>query len=169
MKVWKGELSRQSRLYDYVGERDFLDCYSVEFPSKDVSIEEVVQRLFLDFPSWVQFLLNIRDGVVRFFGLKTTAGLPTDMSYRPSLKVGEHVNFFKIESIEEDEVIVGEDDSHLDFRIAIRRDHRESEKLYLSTWVHPHNLLGRLYLRMILPFHILIVTSRLKGVARHFA
>ncbi|MCR9212372.1 MAG: DUF2867 domain-containing protein [Proteobacteria bacterium] len=169
MKVEKTKLSEESRLHDHVGERDFLDCYTVIFPDKEVPIEEVVQRLFLDFPAWVQTLLNIRDGVVRFFGLKTTVGLPTDMRYRSSLKVGEHVNFFKIQSIAENEIIVGEDDSHLDFRIAIRKDCLQSDSISLSTWVHPHNLLGKLYLRMILPFHILIVTSRLKGVARHFA
>ncbi|PHQ72171.1 MAG: hypothetical protein COB93_01390 [Sneathiella sp.] len=160
MQVWKSKLADESRLRDYVGDRDFLDCYTVDTRRKDVEIEDVVQRLFLDFPVWIQALLNIRDGVVRLFGLKTTAGLPTDMSYRDALQVGDQVNFFRVQSIEPDEIIVGENDSHLDFKIAIRKDRQQPEKISLSTWVHPHNLVGRVYLRLILPFHIWIVTSR---------
>lgn len=169
MKVRKSELVGASQLYAYVGERDFLDCYSVELGEIDAPIEEVVQRLFLDFPAWIQVLLDIRDFTVRLFGLKTTAGLPTDTRHRSDLKVGDYVNFFKVVSLEPEEIIVGEDDSHLDFRIAIRKDQLPKRKLSLSTWVRPHNMLGRLYLQLILPFHILIVKSRLKGVVRALA
>jgi hypothetical protein len=60
----------------------------------------------------------------------------------------------------EDEVILGIDDRHLDFRIGLIR---HEGRIFMSTWVHPHNLWGRGYLATVMPFHILI--SR-RAVAR---
>jgi tRNA-dihydrouridine synthase len=53
----------------------------------------------------------------------------------------------------EDEIILGTDDRHLNFRIGLIR---QGGRLYMSTWVHPHNRWGRAYLRLVMPFHILI-------------
>ncbi|MCG8696347.1 MAG: DUF2867 domain-containing protein [Minwuiales bacterium] len=36
--------------------------------------------------------------------------------------------------------------------------------VFLATRVHPHNIAGRLYLRTILPFHILIARDALARV-----
>ena len=58
----------------------------------------------------------------------------------------------------------GFDDRHLEFRVSVlSRDGRVS----LATWVHPHNLGGRLYLAAIMPFHIMVARNALARVARH--
>ena len=49
------------------------------------------------------------------------------------------------------------------------RDGARGDRISLATWVHTHNRLGRAYLKLILPFHVLIVRSRLAALARHFA
>jgi hypothetical protein len=36
--------------------------------------------------------------------------------------------------------------------------------VFLATWVHPHNIGGRVYLTTILPFHILIARNALARV-----
>lgn len=52
--------------------------------------------------------------------------------------------------------------SHLNFRVSVVS---RNETVYLATWVHPHNIGGRVYLRCILPIHIVIARDALKRVA----
>ena len=167
--VQKTELARDSRLHDYVGKGDFLDCYSVEVDRVDAPLHEVAQHLLTDMPCWIRSLLAVRDLAVSPFGLKTTSSLPTNATIRSSVEVGEAINFFHVRRIDEDEIILGEDDRHLDFRIAVRRDRDKPSRISLATWVRTHNPLGAAYLRTITAFHILIVNSSLARLARHYA
>ena len=167
--VRRSDLSKDSRLHEFVGNGDFLDCYSVELDQDDPPIEEVAQHLLTDMPCWIRSLLAIRDLAVTPFGLKTTSSLPTDATIRPSVAVGEPINFFRVHEIDENEIILGEDDRHLDFRIAVHRDRDRPSRISLATWVRTHNPLGAIYLRTITAFHILIVNSSLARLARRYA
>lgn len=169
MTVTKTTLIKQSRLYDYFTAGDFLDCYSVPVGGTTIPISELAQSLFQHMPPWVKGCLAVRDLAVLPFGLKSTARLPTDRRFKKTLEVGDSINFFCVHSLSENEIILGEDDSHLDFRISLCRESAASPQIFMSTWVHPHNLLGRLYLASITPLHILIVTSQLKKLARQYA
>lgn len=113
---------------------DFLDCYSV--PSTLSPGEAATRGLAL--PGWAAALLSLRNALVRPFGLKT--GEP-DQPIFPTCQESES------------EILLGTDDKHLNFRIGVIR---QGDRLYMSTWVHPHNLWGRAYLRLVMPFHILI-------------
>lgn len=113
---------------------DFLDCYSV--PST-LTLRQAA-TLGLALPGWAAALLSLRNTLVRPFGLKT--GEPDKPIFPTCLET-------------EDELILGTDDKHLNFRIGLIRD---QGRIYMSTWVHPHNLWGRAYLRLVMPFHILI-------------
>lgn len=113
---------------------DFLDCYSV---ASTLSPREAAER-GLTLPRWAAALLALRNTLVRPFGLKT--GAPDRPIFPTCLE-------------SEDELVLGTDDRHLNFRIGLIR---AEGRLYMSTWVHPHNLWGRAYLRLVMPFHILI-------------
>lgn len=169
MLVKKTELAKESRLHGSFENGDFLDCYSARIGQADAPIHKIAQRIFVDLPGWINLLLAIRDFGVTPFGLKTTAQLPRTTEPRGSIEVGDHINFFQVRSISENEIILGEDDRHLDFRISVYRDRESADQISLATWVRTHNRLGRLYLRMIAPFHVLIVNTRLAGLARRFA
>ena len=113
---------------------DFLDCYSVSSP---LSPREAADK-GLALPGWAAALLRFRNALVRPFGLKTgTADAPI---FPTCLET-------------EDELVLGTDDRHLNFRIGLIR---QDGRIYMSTWVHPNNLWGRAYLRLVMPFHILI-------------
>ena len=73
----------------------------------------------------------------------------------------DKVGIFPVESENDHELIAGFNDRHLDFRVSVVS--REGQ-VFLATWVHPHNLGGRLYLRTILPFHVMIVRNALARV-----
>lgn len=134
MTVRPDTLPRASALWTLHRPGDFLDCYSV---ASALSPRQAADR-GLALPGWAAALLRLRNTLVRPFGLKT--GEPD----RP---------IFATCHESETELILGTDDKHLDFRIGLVR---EAGRIYMATWVHPHNLWGRTYLAMVMPFHILI-------------
>ena len=134
MTIRTDTLPRASLLWSLHQPGDFLDCYSV---ASSLSPREAASK-GLALPGWARGLLGLRNAVVRPFGLKS--GEP-DRPIFPTCHESE------------DELILGTDDRHLNFRIGL---YRQDGRLFMSTWVHPHNVWGRVYLRLVMPFHILI-------------
>lgn len=140
------ELPAHSLLGKRVGSTDFLDCYCVASHLSPRRAAEVIT----DFPGWARFLLHIRRIVTSPFGLSNDGPAAPD-------KVG----VFPVESETGRELIAGFNDKHLDFRVSVIS---EDGRVHLATWVHPHNIGGRIYLKTILPFHILIARNALARV-----
>lgn len=77
------------------------------------------------------------------------------------------VEFFPVQSENQDEIVLGEDDIHLDFRFSLLRQQTSNgQRLYATTVVHCHGRLGRTYLAVIEPFHRLVVRTGLARLAR---
>ena len=65
-----------------------------------------------------------------------------------------------------DEVVMGFDDKHLDFRVVVDvATSGGSRNVTATTLVKTHNLLGRTYLAVIMPFHRPVVRAMLRQVA----
>lgn len=141
-------LPPESRLKDRMADGDFLDCYAVRSTLSPRRAAEII----VDFPGWARFLLLIRRLVTTPFGLSNDGPPAPD-------KLGP----FPVEFETSEEVIAGFNDRHLDFRVSVLST---GEQVSLATWVHPHNIGGKLYLRAILPFHIAIARNALSRVAR---
>jgi len=139
-KITKTSLPTQSLLQAYLEPDDFLDCYRCESAS-DV---EQASKQAMNFPFWVNWLMRIRNIAVMPFGLKTDMG------------DGETIGFFPIVARSHNEIVLGFDDKHLDFRISILTD---GSHAYGATWVRRNNRLGRFYLALIMPFHVLIMRN----------
>ena len=146
LDVTATELPSESRLHDRVARGDFLDCYVVD---SDLSPRHAAD-IITDFPGWARFLLHVRRILTMPFGLMNDGPDAPD-------KVG----IFPVESESDHELIVGFNDRHLDFRVSVVS---RAGQVFLATWVHPHNLGGRLYLRTILPFHVMIARNALARV-----
>ncbi|MFY0596430.1 MAG: DUF2867 domain-containing protein [Cognatishimia sp.] len=144
-KVQKIQLPASSALHKRLQPEDFLDCFATQ---ADISPRAAAAEI-VDFPNWGKFLLHLRRIVTAPFGLDQDGPEAAD-------KLGP----FPVESETESEIIAGFDDKHLDFRVSVIS---ENGMLSLATWVHPHNLGGRIYLAAIMPFHIMIARN---GVAR---
>jgi len=75
---------------------------------------------------------------------------------------------FRVYSKTENEVILGENDKHLNFRISLlKEDNKVKEnqkKLTISTTVKFNNWFGKLYFLPVKPFHKIIVAKMLKGI-----
>ena len=146
---------------------NLADAYSVELPTGASANPELLARfIFAHQAPWIGRLIRIRDALVAGFGLKTAkrlASLETESG-------AGRLSIFRIYSTSPTEVVLGEDDKHLDFRLSILCSRQSSpgakRHLILSTVVHCHNRLGRLYIFLIAPFHRLVVQSSLRSAAR---
>ncbi len=83
----------------------------------------------------------------------------------------KRIHIFKIYETRTHEIVLGENDKHLDFRLSVLRQPPatgtgDAPYLVLSTVVHCHNRLGRAYIMLIAPFHRLVVKSSLRRAAR---
>lgn len=143
------DLPAASLLHDRVASGDFLDCYSVASDLPPRLVADVITA----FPGWARFLLFLRRVLTTPFGLSNDGPAAED-------KVG----VFPVEFETTRELIAGFNDRHLDFRVSVIS---QDGRVFLATWVHPHNLGGRVYLKTILPFHILIARNALARVHAH--
>jgi hypothetical protein len=147
---------------------DLADAYAVRLHDNAIDDPELLARfLFAHQAGWVAKLLALRDVLVARFGLKTAKQLRKDGAARR----GEHLDIFRIYTRSAHEIILGENDSHLDFRLSVLQQTRStsdgrSRYLVLSTVVSCHNALGRAYIVAIAPFHRLVVRSSLRRAAR---
>jgi len=138
---------------------DYFDVYRV-VKSTTLSAEEVTAKIF-KLPHWVIWLMKIRDSLVGIFGLKTEKELREG-------QLGERqTTLFHPMKQNENEIVMGENDKHLNFRVSVLVD-RENSFIYLTTIVHFHNFWGRAYFLPVKPFHKLIVKSLLKRQANNW-
>ncbi len=145
---------------------NLADAFAIQLPLGTSSDPEVLWRFVMSQqPFWIGWLTSVRDAIVACFGLKTAKHLTT-LSDEAS---GDRIAFFKVYSRSESEIVLGEDDKHLDFRLSVLCTPDLSRagggQLTVSTVVHCHNLLGRAYLSAIAPFHRQVVTASLRRAA----
>lgn len=148
--------SAVARVYPSV---QLADAFAIQLPPGAAQDPEVLARfMFANQPAWIAMLMRVRDTIVSAFGLKTGKHLATLATEARAERVG----IFKIYSKNATEIVVGEDDTHLDFRVSVMRT---SALLTVSTVVHCHNRLGRIYLLLIAPFHRMVVKASLRRAA----
>ena len=160
-------LPQESALARAYASMNLADAYSIELPPGASTNPEVLARfIFAHQASWISRLMAVRDALVASFGLKTARHLA---SLEAESGAGR-LDIFKIYSQSPTEIVIGEDDKHLDFRLSVLCSGSSSpgakRQLTLSTVVHCHNRLGRLYILLIAPFHRAVVQSSLRSAAR---
>lgn len=126
-----------------------------------IAPEQLLAAFLAAPPRWAEALMQARDRLVGRCGLKT--GGPRGAPPQPPFRVGQQLGVFRIFHLAPDEIILGEDDRHLDFRLSLRVDR---SKLRITTLVRPHNAFGVLYLACVLPFHHLIAARMASRMAR---
>ena len=139
---------------------DFKDTFSTT--NHVDSIEDVALLIFQKAPAWIDRLMKMRNAAVKLIGLKTEA--PAD--YKPSIEVGGYIGFFKIIDIYDNEIIMGVDDKHLNFRVSVY-DSKETEfNIKISTLVEYNNRFGKVYMFFVKPFHRVVVKVMVKQAYR---
>jgi hypothetical protein len=149
---------------------DYADAYSVRLPAGvPNNLDTVVRAALGTAPRWVTRLMQLRDWIVGMIGLKTSSRSPQRDLGRGALHVGDSLGIFKVFDRSEDELLLGEDDRHLDFRVSVLvRNDGSDDWAIVSTVVRFNNWLGRAYFLPVRPFHRLIVPAMLRNAYQHY-
>ncbi len=132
-----------------------MDAYSVRV-AEPLDALEAARRMMERRPGWVGGLLMLRNLAVTPFGLKREAPVGS-----------ERIGIFPVVSASPEQVVMGFDDAHLDFRVVVEVAQEESgRRVTAMTFVRTRNRLGRLYLAVVKPFHRAIVPAMLAQVGR---
>ncbi len=133
----------QSQIGKYWREGDFLDGYEVPLTAEyqTLNARQIAEKLMSNPPAFFRGLLWLRNKIVRPLGLKAPQDIQADMP---------RIGFFPIDQESEQEIVLGIDDNHLNFRIFVTKI---GDKAVFGTWVRLHNAFGRAYLRVVSPFH----------------
>lgn len=175
MTITKTEIPKDSLLKNNNMSYDYMDSFQGQFIDKfqKIGTTEIGKSFFLSGPKWIDKLFAFRNKLVGFFGLKTS-GKITDrqkMLHNFKCEKGEQIGLFKVFDKTDNEIILGEDDKHLNFRVSLfidkQNENETNKRLIISTTVKFNNWFGRLYFLPVRPFHKLIVPTMLKGIIKN--
>ena len=163
------EFPANSRLSSQVGKAYYVDSYDAPLRRPDLKMHEIYVAILGHLPWWARTLIIVRNTVVSQFGLhaETSANV-----WKPELKdsyvPGDKIVRFILYSQDENEIIAGRDDKHLDFRVSIMKLHDHgTHRVVVSTIIFVHNFFGKAYLLFVLPFHKLGLKHLLSQAVAH--
>ena len=145
---------------------DYSDAFELTLEmTPHPSLDAVAWAMLGTAPAWVIGLMRARNAVVGPLGLKVD--LPEFQPQVEPLAAGGRVGIFRVIARSDDELLAGEDDRHLDFRIALRvRGDASGCRVVLATAVRFNNWLGRAYFTPVAPMHRWIVPAMMRDGAR---
>jgi hypothetical protein len=154
----------ESRLAASFKDADLSDAFAIALPpSASRDVVELGKAVFNNPPAVVAPLMGIRDAIMGRFGVKTAADIGRAAAGRPLGAIGP----FGVEEISSREVVMGEDDRHLNFKTSfLVRQTAEGRELVWTTVVRCNNKLGRIYLAAIAPVHRRLLPAFLNLTAR---
>ncbi|GAB3173786.1 DUF2867 domain-containing protein [Telluribacter humicola] len=172
MKISKATLPAGSLLQQHLPTYDYIDSFQGLITDHENRIQpsHVGKAFFTSSPKWVGALFVLRNKLVSLVGLKTPERSTNrqELLNRFTCQKGERLGLFTVFDTSEREVILGEDDKHLDFRISLFLDQTPGTEgvktLTISTTVKFNNSLGRLYFLPVRPLHKQIVPAMLKEI-----
>ena len=172
MNIIKTRLPANSILHRPDNTYNYVDSFQsiLHDSNNTITSTDVGKAFFSSGPEWVGKLFTLRNKIASVFGLKTSGGLSNREQQLATFNCepGEQLGLFKVFAKNESEVVLGEDDKHLNFRVSLFLEQKESTQkmLTISTTVEFNNWFGRLYFLPVRPFHTLIVPSMLKGIIK---
>lgn len=154
----------ESALHAGLAQSDFADAYMAPLGDASLTPAQIALRAFRATPPWVTALLDLRNRIVRRFGLKDVGRFHAAGEGQAAYRVGDRLGIFHVFGQSEREIVLGIDDRHLDVRVSILKARADAAPVYvISTLVKVHNRLGRLYMLPVGRIHPLVV----KALMRH--
>lgn len=159
------EMPADAQISRYLPGADFHDCYRMPVPSAVPTALALYLDVVSRTPAWVDAMMAARNRAVALVGLKNLGHLGAVDRAKPaeSYRVGDRVGIFSLQHLSDDEVILGDADKHLEVRVSVcRRRGEAGPAVAVSTVVHIHNRLGRVYMLAVVPVHKRIVPAMLR-------
>jgi hypothetical protein len=164
MNATTAEVPIHSEIRRRLGGAHFHDCYAVPLQHNGLSALDLYLAVVSQTPTWVNRLMALRNRAAGLVGLKNLGhlGAVSQSKSGNTYQIGDRVGIFSLLYLTETEVILGESDKHLSVQVSVCKvAHEQHGSLAVSTVVHIHNILGRIYMLLVAPVHKLIVPTML--------
>ena len=149
-------LPASCQLLPTLHDADFADAYETLIPASTLNATEIYRAVFKQTPGWIDALMRLRNKVVQPLGLKDLGTLSSLAAH--TAVPGQRLGLFEVVSVSENELVLQDDDKHLLVQLSVLKQiHNDThDKLTISTVVHIHNMLGRIYMAFVGPAHKVI-------------
>ena len=97
----------------------FVDAYGIACLAPGLTARRAAEALFTQKSVWIDALMALRNFIMRWFGVKTDAA-----SYAPG---ASRIGMFPVIDEQPQQLLLGFDDRHLDFRIAVTVPARQGD------------------------------------------
>ncbi|MBS7807761.1 DUF2867 domain-containing protein [Variovorax sp. PCZ-1] len=163
MNIQTQSIPAESKIQAFASDADFADCYVAPNPWPELSALQLFMKTVGNTPGWVNLLMRLRNRIVALLGLKNL-GVLNEFKPTHAYQIGERVGIFTLLYNSESEVILGDLDKHLEVRLSVLKTQNShgSSQLSISTAVHEHNALGKIYMLFVGPIHKIIVPAVLR-------
>lgn len=148
----KTKIDKGGLIYNYLP-ADYLDSFLKEIETKEnITPDTFFNMAFNQFPAWIDWLLKLRNTIVKPLGLDTTSRFSDSICER-----------------NDNEIIWGMSDKHLTFNVSMWCGEHKDDKqeLEITTVVKYNNWFGRVYFFVIRPFHGIIIKSILNNIDKN--
>ena len=161
-RVARVDLPQRSVLKPLYAKAGFADAFAIDLPSNATGdAGRLAAHMLMGQARWVGWL----DSSKGHFGCEALVSrhrLNCAMTLRPTGSIS-----FRVYDRRHHEIILGEDDRHLDFRLSVLIEESAlCRRLVATTVVTFNHWGGRAYIAGIAPFHRLIVKSSLRRAER---
>ena len=163
-QIKKCRVPKSSHIARFLPLSYYSDAFTFVSRKKDRTALEIWLDQVDTIPQWVNYLMGLRNRLVSLFGLKNLGHIgdiePTKAA--SEYKVGDMVGIFELSYLSDNEVILLDSDKHLDVKVSIFKDSADLGQITVSSVVHVHNMLGRLYMLFVAPIHRVIVPATIR-------
>ncbi len=133
----------------------FRDSYRTQMDSPQASVIQVFFSVFGHHPIWMKYALITRNRIASWCGLDApTSAEIMSPTRKSAYLVGEKIGPWPIFSLNEQELVAGRNNKHLDFRLSVLKEtNGQAASAVISTVCTTHNAFGKIYLFFVIPFH----------------
>ncbi len=144
-----------SRLQPQIATATYHDTYEAPLRRPDQKLHEIYIAILGHLPWWARAMIIVRNAIVAPLGLHAEkAASVWTPERKDNYTPGDKIVRFPLISYDENEIVAGRDDKHLDFRVSVMKLHNSTgPRVAMSTVITVHNAFGKAYLSIILPFH----------------
>lgn len=159
-KIAEVHISPDYLIHKNIEKASFSDSFQLASENLNDPPEpkDLMIAFFLSFPKSFKALLTMREFFAKRLGLKTAEETKKESRleklYKFKGNIGEKVALFEVQDKSENELLTGQNDSHLDFKLSFLSFKKDNKViLELATTVIINNSIGKLYFRIVKPFH----------------
>lgn len=153
----------ESRLSGRAAKACFRDAWETSLHDPALSPIEIAELGVAATPAYVETLLRLRNRLARPFGIRPVVRLSAVERPARAWAAGDGFGMFIVESLDQTELVLGIDDTHLDVRVSflVRRD-GPMPTYVVSSLVETHNAVGRAYMLPVRFGHPLVVVELMR-------